>query len=57
MANSVTLHLRNGEQRTYKDISRLDTSRPTTILVYYQGTLIAQIDKRDVLKVTQQESE
>jgi hypothetical protein len=53
-AHMVTFHLRNGEQRTYKDITRLDTSRPHTVLVYYKDTLIAQIAKSDIVKITQQ---
>jgi hypothetical protein len=54
-ARTVTLHLRNGEQRTYKDITRLDTSRPHTVLVYYKDTLIAQIAKNEIVKITQQD--
>jgi hypothetical protein len=53
-ATMVTFHLRNGEQRTYKDITRLDTSRPHTVLVYYKGTLIAQIAKNDIVRISQQ---
>jgi hypothetical protein len=52
-ATMVTFHLRNGEQRTYKDITRLDTSRPHTVLVYYKDTLIAQIAKNDLVRITQ----
>jgi len=54
-AKMVTFHLRNGEQRTYKDITRLDTSRPHTVLVYYKDTLIAQIVKSDIVKITHQD--
>ena len=54
-AKMVTFHLRNGEQRTYKDITRLDTSRPHTVLVYYKDELIAQIAKNDIVKITQQD--
>ena len=54
-AKLVTFHLRNGEQRTYKDITRLDTSRPHTVLVYYKDRLIAQIAKSDIVKITQQD--
>jgi hypothetical protein len=54
-AKIVTLHLRNGEQRTYKDITRLDTSRPHTVLVYYKDVLIAQIAKNEIVKITQQD--
>src|SRR5262249_8325198 len=32
-AHMVTFHLRNGEQRTYKGVTRLDTSRPHLVLV------------------------
>ena len=52
-ATMMTFHLRNGEQRTYKDITRLDTSRPHTVLVYYQDTLIAQIAKNDIVRISQ----
>ena len=54
-AKMVTFHLRNGEQRTYQDITRLDTSRPHTVLVYYKDTLIAQIAKNEIVKVTHQD--
>jgi hypothetical protein len=54
-AKLITFHLRNGEQRTYKDISRLDTSRPHTVLVYHQDQLIAQIAKNDIVRITQQD--
>jgi hypothetical protein len=53
-ATMVTFHLRNGEQRTYQDIARLDTSRPHTVLVYYKDTLIAQIAKHDIVRISQQ---
>ena len=52
----VTFHLRNGEQRTYKDITRLDTSRPHTVLVYHKDVLIAQIAKNEIVKIIQQDS-
>jgi len=51
-AKMVTFHLRNGEQRTYRDITRLETSRPHTMLVYYKDALIAQIAKSDIVKIT-----
>ena len=54
-AKMVTFHLRNGEQRTYNDITRLDTSRPHTVLVYSMDVLIAQIAKNDIVKITQQD--
>ena len=54
-ATLVTFHLRNGEQRTYNDITRLDTSRPHTVLVYSMDVLIAQIAKNDIVKITQQD--
>ena len=55
-ATLVTFHLRNGEQRTYNDITRLDTSRPHTVLVYYKDVLIAQIAKNEIVKISQQDS-
>ena len=55
-AKMVTFHLRNGEQRTYKDITRLDTSRPHTVLVYHKNVLIAQIAKNEIVKISQQDS-
>ena len=54
-AKLVTFHLRNGEQRIYQDITRLDTSRPHTVLVYHKDVLIAQIAKNDIVKITQQD--
>ena len=54
-AKPVTFHLRNGEQRTYKDITRLDTSRPHTVLVYHKDELIAQIAKNDIVSITHQD--
>jgi len=54
-ATLVTFHLRNGEQRTYKDITSLDTSRPHTVLVYHKDVLVAQIAKNDIVKITQQD--
>ena len=55
-AKIVTFHLRNGEQRTYKDVTRLDTSRPHTVLIYSNNTLMAQIAKHDIVKMTQQDA-
>ena len=52
---NVTFHLRNGEQRTYKGITRLDISRPHTVLVYHKDELIAQIAKHEIVKTTQQD--
>ena len=54
-AKLVTFHLRNGEQRTYKDITRLDTSRPHTVLVYHKNELIAQIAKNDIVRIARQD--
>ena len=54
-AKMVTFHLRSGEQRPYNDITRLDTSRPHTVLVYHKDVLIAQIAKNDIVKITQQD--
>ncbi|MBM3224196.1 MAG: hypothetical protein FJZ47_10380 [Candidatus Tectomicrobia bacterium] len=51
----VTFHLHNGEQRVYKNITRLDTSRPHTVLVYCQDTLIAQVARHEIVKITQQD--
>ena len=55
-AKMVTFHLRNGEQRTYNDVTRLDTARPHTVLVYYKDVLIAQIAKHEIVKTTQQDA-
>lgn len=51
---TVTFHLRNGEQRVYQDVTRVDTSRPHTVLIYHHDTLIAQVARQDILKTTQQ---
>lgn len=50
----VTFHLRNGEQRSYKGVTRLDTSRPLTVLVYQQEQLIAQVAKHEIVRTIQQ---
>ena len=55
-AHMVTFHLCNGEQRTYKDVTRLDTSRPHTVLIYRNDALIAQIAKHDIVRTTQQDA-
>jgi hypothetical protein len=55
-ATTVTFHLRNGEQRTYKGVTRLETSRPHVIRVYRNDILAAQIAKDEVVKTTQQNS-
>ena len=53
---TVTFHLRNGEQRTYKGITRVDTSRPHIVRMYSHDTLIAQIAKPDIVRITQQDA-
>jgi len=53
---TVTFHLRNGEQRTYRDITRLDTSRPHIVLIYSHDALTAQIARQDIVSITQQDS-
>ncbi len=52
---TVTFHLRNGQQRTYKGITRVDTSRPHTVLIYSHDVLIAQIAKQDIIKIAPQD--
>ena len=52
----VTFHLRNGEQRTYKDVTRLDTSRPHVVRVYNKDGLMAQIARHEIVKTTQHNS-
>lgn len=53
---TVTFHLRNGEQRTYKGITRLDTSRPHVVRMYSHDALIAQIAQPDIVRITQQDA-
>jgi hypothetical protein len=48
----VTFELRNGEKRTYQDVTRVDDSRRHLVLVYCRNTLIAQLNKHDVVKFT-----
>jgi hypothetical protein len=55
-AKTVTFHLRNGEQRTYKGVTWLDTSRPHVVRVYRHDVLTAQIAKDEIAKTTQQDS-
>ena len=53
---TVTFHLRNGEQRTYRDITRVDTSRPHVVRIYSHDALIAQIPTQDIVRIAQQDS-
>jgi hypothetical protein len=53
---TMTFHLRNGEQRTYKGITRVDTSRPHIVRMYSHDTLIAQIAREDIVRITQQDA-
>lgn len=46
----ATFEFRNGERRTYKDVTRIDDSRPHIVLVYCGATLIAQLNRREVVK-------
>ena len=55
-AKMVTFYLRNGEQRTYKDVTRLDSSRPHTVLIYRNDAIIAQIARHEIVKTTQQDA-
>jgi hypothetical protein len=56
MAKMVLFALRNGEKRLYKDVTRVDDTRPHLVLVYSNNVLIAQLNKRDVVKYTWQEA-
>jgi hypothetical protein len=51
-ARIVTFALRNGEQRVYKDVTRVDDSRRHLVLVYSNDVLTAQLNKHDVIKFT-----
>ena len=53
---TVTFHLRNGEQRTYRDITRVDTARPHVVRIYSHDVLIAQIPKQDIVRIAQQDA-
>ncbi|GIX49750.1 MAG: hypothetical protein KatS3mg131_3961 [Candidatus Tectimicrobiota bacterium] len=55
-AKTVIFHLRNGEQRVYRDITRVDDSRPNNVRIYSNGSLVAQINKRDVIKIVYDET-
>ena len=46
----VTFTLRNGEQRLYQDVTRVDDSRRHLVLVYSNDALVAQLNKHDVVK-------
>ena len=48
-AKMVLFTLRSGEQRTYKDVTRIDASRPHLVLVYQDEAIIAQLNKHDVV--------
>ena len=51
MAKTITVELRNGEKRVYKDITRIDDKHPTTIRLYWNDTPIAHLNKRDVVAI------
>jgi hypothetical protein len=51
MARTITVELRNGEKRVYKDITRIDDKHPTTIRLYWNDTPIAHLNKRDVVAI------
>lgn len=54
-AKPVTFLLRSGEKRTYRDVTQVDDSRPHLVLVYRGPTLLAQLNKRDVLQYSTEE--
>ena len=56
MAKMLLFELRNGEKRLYKDITKIDDTRPHLVLVYSNNVLIAQLNKHDVVKYTWQEA-
>jgi hypothetical protein len=56
MSKMVMFELRNGEKRLYRDVERVDDSRSHLVLVYGTNALIAQINKRDVVRVTWHDS-
>jgi hypothetical protein len=56
MAKMVLFELRNGEKRLYKDVTRVDDTRPHLALVYSNNILIAQLSKHDIVKYTWQEA-
>ncbi len=41
--------MRNGENRIYRDVTRVDAARPHLVLVYRGKELIAELDKRSVV--------
>lgn len=51
-AKLVTFELRNRERRTYKDVTRVDDSRPHNVLVYHGDALIATLNKHDIITFT-----
>jgi hypothetical protein len=56
MAKMVMFALRNWEKRLYKDVTRVDDSRPHLVLVYSNNVQIAQLNKHDVVTYTWQEA-
>jgi hypothetical protein len=51
MARTITVELRNGEKRVYKDITRIEDKHPTTIRLYWNDKPIAHLNKRDVVAI------
>jgi hypothetical protein len=52
MSKLVMFELRSGEKRLYSGVDRVDNSRPHLIMVYGNNTLIAQVNKHDVVNIT-----
>ena len=52
MSKLVLFELRNGEQRLYEGVERVDDSRPHLVLVYGHGRLLAQLSQRDIVRYT-----
>jgi hypothetical protein len=51
MAKTITVDLRNGEKRVYKDITRIEDRHLTTIRLYWNDKPIVHLDKRDVVAI------
>jgi hypothetical protein len=52
MSKLVLFELRNGENRLYQGVDRVDDSRPHLVLVYGHNRLLAQLSKQDVVRYT-----
>ena len=51
MAMNVWIELKDGVQRDYKDVTRVDDSDRDKVIIYKNGDVLAMIEKRQINKL------